>query len=401
MNFNVLIVDDEPKIRNGIASSINWNEIGLNLVGTASDGREALQMAQKQKLDICIADICMPFIDGLDLIDKLKEINPGIITIIISGYDKFEYAMNAVKLKVFDYILKPIDETALLNTVLKAKKELEENALREKSLIQAAKQLNKSMPYLRERFLQECLNDEIDPLELKELMEFYQIRLSNEMGLILVKLDETDLMETTDEKNKQIMLFSLQGVLENLLEQLPCFYSIRDRRDNIVILAEPTNEWAAFCNQLPELLLHHSGVKNRMYFSGVINPAEIAEAYEDLVKQATTDNEYTPVISNVKKYIEEQYSDSMLSLKSAAEKMNINLYYLCRMFKQEVGVSFSGYLTKIRIREAIKLMHNDQMKIHEIAEKVGYNSQHYFSSAFKKVLGIAPSEYKNKSETGR
>jgi two-component system response regulator YesN len=309
--------------------------------------------------------------------------------------------MNAVKLKVFDYILKPIDETALLNTVLKAKKELEENALREKSLIQAAKQLNKSMPYLRERFLQECLNDEIDPLELKELMEFYQIRLSNEMGLILVKLDETDLMETTDEKNKQIMLFSLQGVLENLLEQLPCFYSIRDRRDNIVILAEPTNEWAAFCNQLPELLLHHSGVKNRMYFSGVINPAEIAEAYEDLVKQATTDNEYTPVISNVKKYIEEQYSDSMLSLKSAAEKMNINLYYLCRMFKQEVGVSFSGYLTKIRIREAIKLMHNDQMKIHEIAEKVGYNSQHYFSSAFKKVLGIAPSEYKNKSETGR
>jgi len=395
MMFNVMIVDDEPKIRTGIASSINWKDLGLNLVSTASDGMEALKTAEKQRVDICIADICMPFIDGLDLIDKLKGLNPDVIAIIISGYDKFEYAKNAVKLKAFDYILKPIDETVLLDTVLRAKKELEENSQRQKSMIQAKKQLDKSMPYLRERFLQECLSGEIDPDELNELKEFYEIRFSDKTGIILIKIDEMALLESTDEKDKQIMIFSLQGILESLLNRLPSYFCIRDKSDNIIILAETTGDWQEFCEMLPDMLEKQCGYKNLIYFSDTIRFENISVVYEDLVKQAAMDNKYTPMILNVKDYIEEHYKDSSLSLKRTAEKMNINLYYLCRMFKNEMNISFSSYLTKIRIGEAIKLMHNDRLKIYEIAEKVGYNSQHYFSAAFKKVLGVTPSEYKD------
>ena len=114
-----------------------------------------------------------------------------------------------------------------------------------------------------------------------------------------------------------------------------------------------------------------------------------------LVERSTGDVIPASDHNDVKDYIEEHYKDSSLSLKRTAEKMNINLYYLCRMFKNEMNISFSSYLTKIRIGEAIKLMHNDRLKIYEIAEKVGYNSQHYFSAAFKKVLGVTPSEYKD------
>jgi two-component system, response regulator YesN len=394
MIYNVIIVDDEPKIRLGIASSIDWNGLGLNLIGTACDGQEALNIAKTQKIDICIADICMPFIDGLDLIDKLKEINPAVVAIIISGYDKFEYAKNAMKLKVFDYMLKPINENALLATVQRAISHLEENTKRQKSMLQAKKELDKSMPYLRERFLLDCIRGEIDLHELNELKEFYEIPLFDHTCVMLVKVDEVALLDTKDEKDKQIMIFALQATLENLLDRLPCYFCIRNQSDDIIVLAEATADWDDYCRKLPEMLQNQCGYKNRMYFSELIKFSAIAEAYEQLVKQATEDKKCTPMILNVKAYMEEHYSDSSLSLNSTAEKMNINLYYLSRLFKSEMSISFSNYLTKIRVGRAIKLMHDDDLKIYEIAEKVGYNSQHYFSSAFKRVLGVTPSEYK-------
>jgi two-component system, response regulator YesN len=106
--LKVLIADDEPKIRRGLKSSIDWNELDIEVVGEAEDGEIAFEMAKVLKPDILFVDICMPFIDGLELISKIKDILPDSLVIVITGHDEFSYAQQSIKLKVFDYLLKPV-----------------------------------------------------------------------------------------------------------------------------------------------------------------------------------------------------------------------------------------------------------------------------------------------------
>ncbi|TCU77379.1 AraC family two component transcriptional regulator [Tissierella praeacuta] len=117
--WKILIVDDEPKIRRGLRKWIEEFDFKFQVVGEAGDYKEALDMAEKYNPDVFLMDINMPMINGLDLTNQLKYRYPNSYTIIISGYDDFEYALRALKLKVFDYLLKPIPKTDLYN-VLKA-----------------------------------------------------------------------------------------------------------------------------------------------------------------------------------------------------------------------------------------------------------------------------------------
>lgn len=112
--YSVLIVDDEVITCNSLAKMIshirpNWN------VETAYDGKEAIEKFQKSHFDVIITDIKMPFIDGIDLIQQIKVIKPETICIIQSAYSDFEYAQNALKMGVTDYILKPISKKASKN----------------------------------------------------------------------------------------------------------------------------------------------------------------------------------------------------------------------------------------------------------------------------------------------
>ena len=86
--------------------------------------------------------------------------------------------------------------------------------------------------------------------------------------------------------------------------------------------------------------------------------------------------------------------DSGFSLQSAAEAVALSPQYLSRLFRRETGNTFGSFLAKKRITEAMRMLQNSRLKMYEIAEKTGYTSQHYFSSAFKKELGISPAEYR-------
>ena len=82
------------------------------------------------------------------------------------------------------------------------------------------------------------------------------------------------------------------------------------------------------------------------------------------------------------------------SLTEAADYTHVSPQHLSRVFRKSTGITFMDYITRVRIRRAIELLRDDDHKMYEIAEAVGYSSQHYFSSAFKKVLGVSPMEYK-------
>ena len=121
--LRVLVVDDMPVFIAYMENVIPWEVHGFQLVGTAKDGQEALEIAASLKPDIVLTDITMPHMDGLSLTEALKAILPGVSVVMITGHTEFQYARSALRLGVSDYLVKPFEAQELLITLLKLKQE--------------------------------------------------------------------------------------------------------------------------------------------------------------------------------------------------------------------------------------------------------------------------------------
>jgi two-component system, response regulator YesN len=129
--FRVLIVDDEYLIRNFLKLSINWENYEMEIVGEASNSREALDLVDEYIPDIIFTDICIPFIDGIEFSKIVLERFPNIKIVIITGHKKFEYARRSIKVGVYDFILKPIEEEEIEKLLLELKLKIESERLEE------------------------------------------------------------------------------------------------------------------------------------------------------------------------------------------------------------------------------------------------------------------------------
>lgn len=118
--LRVVIADDEETIRNGLKRLIESYELDLSVIATAQDGEEAMEVIRKYHPEIILMDINMPFMNGLEIIEKIRETDEDAKIIIISGYSQFEYAQKALELGVFSYMLKPISYRDFKDTLLKA-----------------------------------------------------------------------------------------------------------------------------------------------------------------------------------------------------------------------------------------------------------------------------------------
>ena len=118
--------------------------------------------------------------------------------------------------------------------------------------------------------------------------------------------------------------------------------------------------------------------------------------YKELVDEINQKVSCTPIVLLSQKYIETHYYKEELSLQDLAQSIQISPTYLSRLLKSEIGVSFIEYLTYVRVQKAMQLMSDPTVKIYEVAERVGYSNQHYFSTAFKKVVGLSPVEYRKR-----
>lgn len=123
--YTVLIVDDEKMIRMGMRQAIRWQELGIGNVFTAGSGKEALEIIEREEPEIVITDISMTGMTGLDLIGQIRENYDDIRILVLTGYDRFDYARECLRMQVQDFLLKPIDEELLSESVKKQVQELE------------------------------------------------------------------------------------------------------------------------------------------------------------------------------------------------------------------------------------------------------------------------------------
>lgn len=189
--IKLIMADDESIILNGLKTMIDWSAYGMEVVATAKNGQQALDLIREHNPDLLITDIKMPFMDGLEVIQRAKELNPDLFVILISGYEDFKYAQNALQLKVFDYILKPISLERLTDILGKIQQEYIK-LLEDKSHLSRLEQSNQQYKNIAfKMFFRDIMYQNIEPDLIDIEKEKFQYEDSNFFyAIIIAQLDK-------------------------------------------------------------------------------------------------------------------------------------------------------------------------------------------------------------------
>lgn len=245
--YKVFLADDERWVLFGLRKLIEKSGLPFQVIGEATNGVTTLEEVEDKKPDVLLSDIRMSGLDGLSLLEKMKEKGLRTKVVFVSGYADFEYVRRALRLDAFDYLLKPVE--------------------------------------------QEKLNE-----------------------ILFRYLKETD------------------GVQESESKTEPAVTEVSE------------------------------------------------EASSTVVKQMVNE-------------IREHYTEN-ITLQMLAEKYGFSTGYISSMIKEELGLSFSEYITEKRIQKAKELLADERLSIDMVAEKAGYNDYFYFTKVFKKTVGMSPSKYR-------
>lgn len=215
--IKVIIADDEEKVCQLIYNLVDWKEKDMEVVGTAHNGIEALECVERLRPDLMITDIRMPGYDGLELIQKAKEAHPDVECIIISGYRHFEYAQNAIKFGVEDYLLKPINKEELNKTLDKicCKYQVRMKKLSDEEYMKI--RLENDTQVLRMKFYADLKENKTD-ISIQQINESYHYKFRE--GLFQVFIVKFDFGRHMQSQNSAALLKGkIRQIIEEVLEK--------------------------------------------------------------------------------------------------------------------------------------------------------------------------------------
>jgi two-component system response regulator YesN len=241
MPYKVFFVEDEIITREGIRDNVDWLANGFELCGEASDGEMALPLLRTARPDVLITDIKMPFMDGLQLSKIVRERMPWVKIVILSGHDEFEYAQEAIKLGVTDYLLKPVTVKNLQTALQKLTVQLDKEKREQEELKKLQEQVEESRLALRERLLFKLAVGAISPTEAIEKGEMLGLDLiARHYMVVILKIELGDRTEQYDYDEYQ----QVQRVVIGLIETNPDIFVVRrDWGDLILIMKGITPEY--------------------------------------------------------------------------------------------------------------------------------------------------------------
>lgn len=395
--YKMMIADDEPKIRNGLRKMLDYNKFSIEVIGEAEDGEIAFREVTDKQPDILFLDICMPFLNGIDLIRKLKENAQDCLIIIITGFDEFAYMQEAIKLQVFDYLLKPVSKSDLTETVLRVCGELNKRRSKDRYFKWINERLDESIDTVREKFFQNLLKTSMDADQIAGGLSFLNLSFTNQIGIAALRvMKRAGFDKDTDNSlDNNLILFGIKNMVSELLGAFSsvCFF---DDMGSIVIIGSTSGipEWSKFCDKINSCVGEYINSSILCECGVVSSFMDITPSYKKITAQLKGKSSLKPITASILQYIQSNYYDNNFSLEKTAEKFKITPPYLSKLLKVETGTSFVDVLTNMRIQKAITMMDTSSLKIYEIAELVGYSNQYYFSRSFKKVTGLSPVQYK-------
>ena len=223
--YSVLLVDDEEDVVEAIVQKIDWEALGYSLAGYAKNGLEALEIAEEKQVDVVLTDIKMPYMDGLTLSHRLKELYPSIKIIIFSGFDEFEYAKEAIRLEAEEYMLKPVDAGELSRVFQKVHDALDQEFDEMQSIYRLKNYYLESLPILQESFYTSLIEGTLPQQDLESTLLDYQIALPGKYFAVVILHNSLSL--SPEGINPLLITMSIRKLAEERLQKnwRPCFFT--------------------------------------------------------------------------------------------------------------------------------------------------------------------------------
>lgn len=525
--LRVLIVDDEENTRNLIKICIDWSEIGIEIVGEASSGTEALDYLENNNIDIIITDIQMPFMDGLEFSSIVVERYPHVKIIVLTAYEEFEYAKKGIKIGISDFLLKPIKRQDLRKAVVDLENEIQAERISINEYSKLKAQLSENFNYIKEKFLNDLLQKSHLSDNIKDKLIYFSIEsLLNHIQIALISIYPCDIdMDVREEKRVLLDLACVEIVKRYFKNNMDVNIFIDNSRRIVILNSNPAIDVIHCCEQIKDLVINglkcqicigigniyndfksikksykeaYEALKYKVVYgknhvvcfsdinisnknldvkideineigfyvkAGIeeksvdiiekifndltiignynleqirvisVNIAtiilnsitELGLNYDDILESSNLPYNYVLRIDNIPEmkeylnkfvlcvikaikgarakktnknltdiiqYLQENISNSELSLSSVANEFYFNSSYLSRIFKLEIGHTFVEYLTMIRIEKAMVLFKETGLKAYEIGESIGIPDPNYFGKCFKKYTSMSVNDYK-------
>ena len=514
----VFIADDELIIRQGIKCIIDWEQLGFEIIGEASNGEDALNFNLNKHPDLVLMDIRMPKMLGLDVVEAARNKGFNGKVIILSGYTDFKYAQAAIKNGVDYYLTKPIDEDELYETVDSIRSQISKEA-EDKETLSTYRDKAKSMILFDILTGTSTINNIDDmniaadiyqvviyekyshhatelPYKFSDLLKVTNKRNSSyesieidQNEVILLKgaftlhkfqefLDHYNREQKPQENSPLDSLFIAYGSEVHSIEDVHISYQqahkllqrrffCEDKQHTIGWDELPKEEYEntydisdehlqEYCekltgyiqaskrNQIAETL--HELERNLFYSTSDISriklfltdlylsiKEKISHLYHnanipfpgnteiidyigdkyylyeimlyfteqfDMITRTIGNPTSEGVMDDIIHYIEHNYMDN-IKLENIAPLFGYNSSYLGKIFNKKVGEGFNVFVDKVRIKHSKELLLTTDLKVYEIAEKVGYKNVDYFHTKFKKYVKMSPAEFRKKSKIER
>lgn len=427
----ILLADDSAVELECVKFLISRSDVQAR-VETALDGRRALAAIQHVTFDILITDIKMPFLDGLQLAAKAREIHPEIVILILSGYGEFEYAKSAIQSGAAEYLLKPVEEEVFQQALLRAEKQVERVRRARRGMLRTM--ISVSAPAENGLFQSgmQCLVRMKFPNDFLALMgEQFEYLIGDALNTPYAFLPVSGcegmlLIGGAVEPGATVR--ALRGAIAGMTDS-EC--EIRARA--VSSAAEVYSAWraleaertfpidecmdAARRGNIERLEACYRKFRRETQDSGSLEEARSAvyevlsrmdsdaECIRECADFDSLDAEVHDALgglrrsvsglraARIKAYIAEHYS-SDLSLQLIADSFYISPNYLCKLFKQETGITLQKYIADFRMKRACELLESTFMKVNLIARETGFRSSSYFCQRFREAYGITPEAYR-------
>ncbi len=422
--MNILLVDDNRYVLDGLLNGIDFSGLGFDKVYTARSAKRAEEILYGADIHIMIADIEMPGENGLKLLERINDLYPDIVTIFCTSFADFNYAQAAIRLKCFDYYVKPIKYEIFKEYLVKAIAEVKRRFLqrieKEYGSYWRNNYWNIKSDFWRKLLYSLC-HLTWEDIEYESRERNINYTLDDEFSVCIIKMGK-------ESKLNFLSIAMAEFVLRNITEEiflnsgfnLEAIFLNADDMATVIFkkLAYYEENFGIRCQALIKQLSQYISAESNCYFISKIDLKSVQDTverleesvlndvtsygevidYESCEKSSFTDAEAPSrvLVNKVKMYIDDNYWKNIT--RTDLEKIAlVNISTLSKSFKDETGHSLHKYVLFKRISRAKQLLEEGRLSVSEVSLEIGYDNFSYFSRMFKERTGMTPKEYKNKN----
>lgn len=391
--YTLILIDDEPFTLEFLSTLISWEDYNFSLAGKFDNGQEAIDFLKENPVDLVISDIKMPDISGIDIAKFCFEECPETQTALISAYRDFEYAHQAIKYSVSEYLVKPVKKQEITNLL----KKFCETHIDKRFVLPSDNDISR---------LQSLYSDLICGIitSKNELCHrFAQLDMSEETvnrpcAVFNIHINNFDMYIQNTWKYQKDALYRAISYIVSDIGGAYSFTIIRHSHNNIELIAVSNSDShnknalenfiVSLKNKLFDVLNINSEITSISYFDSIF--ALIKKKPDSEIDTFTHNNN---TINMVYDFIKENYNKSISSV-DAANHIGLSNAYFCIFYKKHTGESFLDTLNRYRIEKAKQLLSADRsIKSSMLYSSFGFANQGYFYKLFKQYTGQTPNEF--------